>query len=195
MTSQVCLTGRLCIKSLSNYVHRKAVKMAYPLLSGRLSFEIEILTKNFCDSDYCIYHWSILLAFRDHLWNKTDWPALKHLTSYEDSINNQWAHFTAMKLILLLMWPYCLSTLLKLSPGETNLPATQLHVRLAYGIAYGVTTRWLVSQTWEDARKRSVEETHLSLKRQLPNTHCLPIDWYWQRQLSWLKRTLPRNWP
>lgn len=60
------------------------------------------------------------------------------------------------------------------SPGEANLPAMELHVILAYGTAYGVTTGWLVSHSWEDARKRFAEEAHLSLKRQLPNTQLSP---------------------
>lgn len=63
---------------------------------------------------------------------------------------------------------------LEWSPRETNLPTMQLHVKLAYGIAYGVTTRWLGSHSWEDARKKLAEETHLSLKRQLPNTQLSP---------------------
>ena len=85
--------------------------------------------------------------------------------------------------------PTVLSTLPEWSLGKINLPAMQLYVKLACGIAYGMTIGWLVSQTWEDAREKSAEETHLSLKRQLPNTHCLPIDWYWQGQLLTEKNT------
>lgn len=70
--------------------------------------------------------------------------------------------------------PTVLSTLPEWRLGEINLTAMQLHVKLACGIAYGMTIGWLVSQTWEDARKWSAEETYLSLKRQLPNMHCLP---------------------
>lgn len=39
----------------------------------KLHSKSEILTENFCDSEYCIYPWSMLLAFRDHTWNNISW--------------------------------------------------------------------------------------------------------------------------
>lgn len=39
----------------------------------KLYSKSEILTENFCDSEYCIYPWSMLLAFRDHTWNNISW--------------------------------------------------------------------------------------------------------------------------
>lgn len=57
--------------------------------------------------------------------------------------------------------PTVLSTL-QWSLGEINLPAMQqLHVKLACGIAYGMTIGWLVSQTWEDAKKICRRDTSL----------------------------------
>lgn len=49
--------------------------------------------------------------------------------------------------------PTVLKTLGEWYSGETNLPAMQLPVKLAHGIAYGVT-RWLISQTREEAKKK-----------------------------------------
>jgi hypothetical protein len=73
-----------------------------------------------------------------------------------------------------LLWSFSLIYCFGVMSGETNLAAMQLHVKLAYGIAYTMTTRWPASQTWEGIRKRFSAETHLSLKRQLPNTQSSP---------------------
>ena len=58
--------------------------------------------------------------------------------------------------------PTVLSTVPEWSLGEINLPAMQLHVKLACGIAYGMTIGWLVSQTWEDAKK-NLQKRHTAL--------------------------------
>lgn len=96
-----------------------------------------------------------------------------------------------------LYWcgPIALSTLLEWCSGKTKLPAMQFHVRLAYGIAYGMTTRGLVSQTWEGTKNTFSEETHLSLKRQLPNTQLSPSRLVLAKTTILTERTLPRNWP
>lgn len=174
MTSQVCLISRPLDKVIIKlHPSVKICKMAYPLLLG------EPFLWNQNSNKELLWKWVSHLSLEHihcfqilDLRQVSDWPAPNHLTPSKGSINSQWAPLRGYEIDPLSAWPIVLSS----SGGKSwrNKPAVPLHVKLAYGTAYGVTTGWLASHSWEDARKRFAEETHLSPKRQLPNAQLSP---------------------
>lgn len=91
------------MKSLSNL---KAINGLPTLIRGFFLSKLDIRTKNFCESEYCIYHEHIVCFQESHLRQGSHWPSPNHLSPYEDIWIATGAHFIGVEPVCLLRWPH-----------------------------------------------------------------------------------------